>query len=282
MSCLKLIYTISFLLVVCVVFCQESHIYVSDAGNWSKPPWKILKFDLNGENPEIFTEEQMAWPQDILFLDDQGIVLISNLNSGRINKHDAVTGSYLGIFAEGLAGPTRMEIGPDRMIYVLQWSGDGKIARYTQNGEFVDHFSPVGVPQSIGLDWDQDGNLYVSSYRGDSVRKFDREGVYQGFFIDSDLAGPTNIWFGENGDLLVIDYDGSSVKRFTMNGTYKSEFLSGLSNAEGFDFHPNGHILVGNGKTHSVKEYDKDGTFVKDIIPEGSGGLKTPNAVVIH
>ena len=63
------------------VFSQGFDIYVSDAGNWSNPPWQILKFDENGENPEVFIDNNLAWPQDILFLEDRGIVLISNLNS---------------------------------------------------------------------------------------------------------------------------------------------------------------------------------------------------------
>ena len=45
------------------------------------------------------------------------ITLISNLNSGRITRHDAATGAYLDDFATGLAGPTRMKIGADGLIY---------------------------------------------------------------------------------------------------------------------------------------------------------------------
>lgn len=274
--------TIVILFMWVLMSAQESYIYVSDAGNWSNPPWKIMKYNLYGENPEVFIDDQMAWPQDILFSDDFGVVLISNLNSGQINKHDPNTGAYIGLFADGISGPTRMKIGPDNLIYVLQWSGDGKVRRYTQDGNFVDFFTSIGVPQSIGLDWDEGGNLYVSSYNGDSVRKFDQNGKDQGLFIEDHLEGPTNIWFDKDGDLLVVDYDGAAVKRFDADGVYKTNFLSGLSHAEGLDFLANGNILIGNGKTHSVKEFDANGNYIQDIISDGSGGLKTPNAVVIH
>jgi len=58
----------------------RTEIYVSDAGNFNSGPWQILKFDENGENAEVFTDDNLAWPQDILFLEEQEIVLISNLN----------------------------------------------------------------------------------------------------------------------------------------------------------------------------------------------------------
>jgi len=66
-----LLFTTTFLLITSNVFCQTTEIYVSDAGNFSSPPWKILKFDENGENPEIFINTNLAWPQDIVFLEEQ-------------------------------------------------------------------------------------------------------------------------------------------------------------------------------------------------------------------
>jgi len=277
-----LFFALSILLVASKTFSQDLEIYVSDAGNFSSPPWKILKFDENGENPETFIDTVLAWPQDIVFLEDQGVVLISNLNTGRITKYNSSTGEYIGDFATGIAGPTRMKIGADSLLYVLQWSGNGKVKRYELDGTFVDEFTSTGVTQSIGIDWDNEGNLFVSSYGGALVRKFDTSGVDLGIFINSNLAGPTNIWFDDNGDLLVIDYNGTSVKRFDSNGSYINNFITGLSQAEGVDFFPNGNILIGNGATHSVKIYDSNGVYIEDFIPNGLGGLITPNAIVIR
>ncbi len=107
-------------------------------------------------------------------------------------------------------------------------------------------------------------------------------GTDLGVFVNSNLAGPTNIWFDDNGDLLVIDYDGTAVKRFDSTGTFVNNFITGLSQAEGVDFFPNGNILIGNGATHSVKMFDSNGNYIEDFIPNGSGGLITPNAVVIR
>ena len=263
-------------------YCQSFEIYVSDAGNFSSPPWKILKYDEDGDNPEVFINDHVSWPQDIVFLEDKNTVLISSFNTGLITRHNSDTGDYINNFASGISGPTRMKIGADKLLYVLQWNGNGLVRRYELDGMFVDEFTDAGVPQSIGIDWDSAGNLYVSSFNGRSVRKFDSSGRDQGIFIDSHLAGPTNIWFESNGDLLVSDYSGTAVKRFDSDGNYLSDFLQGLSQSEGVDFMPNGNILIGNGASRSVKMFDSIGNFLEDIIPSGSGGLQTPNAVVIR
>lgn len=276
-----LLFTLSIILLSTFAIGQTIEIYISDAGNFSNPPWKILKFDENGENPEIFINDQLAWPQDILFLEDQHVVLISNLNSGRITKHNSSTGAYIDNFATGIAGPTRMKIGADSLLYVLQWAGNGRVKRYELDGTFVDDFTTVGVP-AIGIDWDGGGNLYVSSYSGGYVRKFDTNGNNLGIFVNTNLAGPTNIWFDDNDDLLVIDYNGTAIKRFDSTGTFVSNFITGLGQAEGVDFFPNGNILIGNGTTHSVKMYDSNGVYIEEFIPNGSGGLMNPNAVVIR
>ena len=280
----KLQSSILFLLLFCTcpAITQDFDIYVSDAAGFNNPPWKILKFDNNGANPEVFINTNLGWPQDILFLEDQGVVLISNLTTNRINKHNAETGAYEGIFASGISGPTRIKIGADNLLYVLQWSGNGRVRRYELDGTFVDEFTNLGVSQSIGLDWDVGGNLYVSSYSDDSVRKFDTEGNDQGLFINSNLSGPTNIWFDDNGDLLVVDYDGTAVKRFDSDGNYLGDFLQGLSNAEGVAYLPNGNILIGNGGNSAVKLFSPTGTYISDFISSGSGNLITPNAVVVR
>jgi hypothetical protein len=265
-----------------LLFSQIKSIYVSDAGNWNNPPWQILKYDENGQNPEIFINSHMAWPQDIVFIDNQNVVLISNLNSGKINKHDAVTGDFISEFATGLGGPTRMKIGVDSLLYVLQWRGDGLVKRYNLNGKFVDNFTDTIVPKAIGFAWDSLGNFYVSSYSGDYIRKFSPTGKNLGKFISNNLVGPTNIWFNAQGEMMVSDYDGNSIKRFELDGTYLFTTASNLSRGEGVDFFPNGDFLIGNGGDGSVKKMTAAGQYQNDFIRSGSGGLIRPNAVIFH
>ncbi|MEM6345935.1 MAG: hypothetical protein AAF927_18725 [Bacteroidota bacterium] len=265
-----------------ILRAQSIEIYVSDAGNFNNPPWQILKFDENGQNPTVFIDTNIDWPQDILFIEDSNRVLISNLNSNLINWHDASTGAYIGLFANGINGPTRMKIGPDSLLYVLQWGGNGRVLRYQLDGTLVDEFTSVGVSNSIGLAWDAIGNLYVSSYDGDYVRYFDSQGNDLGFFAITNLDGPTNIWFDDKGNLLVVDYDGNAVKRFDPAGVYDGIFISGLGNAEGVAFMDNGDILIGNGASSSVKRFSDSGLYLNDFIASGAGNLINPNAVVIR
>lgn len=261
---------------------QTLEVYVSDAGNFDQPPWQILKFDADGQNGEVFISDHLAWPQDIFFLESEQTVLISNLNSGVISRFNAASGEYINDFATGIGGPTRMKPGPDGLLYVLQWQGNGKVKRYNLDGTFVDDFTQTGVNNSIGLDWDAAGNLYVSSFNGKNVRKFSPTGEDLGIFIGSDLSGPTNIWFGSNGDLLVADWNAGVVKRFDSQGNYLGILLTGVPQAEGVDFFPNGDIAIGSGQESSVKVYDPEGNFIKELVPAGTLGLLTPNAVVFR
>jgi sugar lactone lactonase YvrE len=262
--------------------CQGYDIYVSDVPNFGLPPWQILKFDQNGENPEVFITENLAWPHDIVFLEDANTVLISNFNSGTIDRYNADTGAFIDVFASDVIAPTRMKIGADNLLYVAQGSGSGRVRRFQLNGTLVDDFTNLGLSRSLGMDWDSAGNLYVATYDGQLVRIFDANGLDQGNFVATNLTGPTNIWFDDGGDLLVSDYDGGAVRRFSSEGVFLGDFIQGLSQTEGVDFLPNGNILIGNGGTSSVKMFTPAGTYIEDIIPSQSGNLKQPNAVVVR
>ncbi len=261
---------------------QEDGIYVCDAGNFQAPPWRILRYGLDGQSPVDFITDSLNWPQDILFLEDSNAVLISNLGSGSIDRYDATTGAYHSVFAAGIAGPTRMRIGPDGSLYVLQWSGNGRVRRYALDGDYLGEFTTVGVPQSIGLEWDADGHLYVSSYSQDLVRHFDEQGNDLGVFINSGLVGPTNIWADSDSTFLVADYDGGAVKRFAADGSSLGVFIGGLGQTEGYAVLPDGSLLLGNGADHSVKRFAPDGSYLEDLIASGSGGLLNPNAIVVR
>jgi len=258
---------------------SETHLYVVDIGPNRGQPWQVVKYDENGQNPEVFTTEGLSGPQDILFLEDEGTALISNYGTGRINRHDATTGALIDAFATGIGQPTRIKIGSDNLLYVLQWAGNGKVWRYDLAGNFVDEFTSVGVSNSIGMDWDDQGNLYVASFDDATVRKFDTNGNDMGLFISTGLQGPTNIWFDGNGDLLVFDWSGKAIRRFSSTGTFIGNFVIGLNQPEGIEFLDNGDFLVANGGTSSVRQYNKNGVYLKDLVAPGLGNIATPNAL---
>lgn len=262
----------------------RTEIYVSDAADFNNGPFFIYKYDEDGGNAEKFIDRNLAWPQDIVFLEDKNEVLVSNLSSGLITKYDINTGEYIGNFATGISGPTRMKIGADNLLYVLQWNNSEPVLRYNLDGSFVDEFTSTGINQGIGIDWDSDGNLYVSSFNngaGGSVRKFDASGNDLGTFISSNLTGPTNIWFDNSGNLLVNDWSANSVKQFDSDGNFVSTFISGISNPEGIGVLASGNLLIGSSNS-SVRQYSSSGGFIKTLISNGAGGLITPNAVVVR
>lgn len=258
---------------------QTVEFYAVDVGPNRGAPWQVVKYDGNGQNPEVFISSELNRPQDILFLEDQGIALVSNLGGERITRHNATTGEYIDDFATIPGQPTRIKIGADGLLYVLQWEGVRPVLRYQLDGTFVDEFTSVAMTQSIGMDWDANGNLCVASFNNANVRCFDPEGNDLGLFVTTNLQGPTNIWFEASGDLVVFDWSGRSIRRFGPDGSFKETFITGLNEPEGIEFLDNGNFLVGNGGTSSVREYQTDGTFVGDFVAPGLGGLVKPNAV---
>lgn len=261
---------------------QHYHAYVSDAGNFQNGPWKILKFDENGQNGEAFISSHLAWPQDIFFIEPKNEVLVSNLNSGLITRFNASTGAYINEFATGLKGPTRMKLGPDSLLYVLQWETPFTVLKYDLNGNFKGTATSTGTNTSIGIDWDAQGNLYVSSYNGKMVKKYTPNGTDLGAFINTNLAGPTNIWFDATGQLLVNDYNSGTVKRFSADGQYLGIVISNVPQVEGVTVLPDGNLLLGCGGLSSVRHYDSNFNLLGDFVPSGALGLKTPNAVIIR
>ncbi|NNE05583.1 MAG: hypothetical protein HKN15_07670, partial [Xanthomonadales bacterium] len=261
---------------------QDFDVYVVDVGPNRQAPWQVLKYDQDGQNPEVFINAPLNRPQEVLFLEDRGEALVSNLGGNRITRHDAETGAYINDFAAGIGQPTRIRIGPDGLLYVVQWAGNGRVLRYQLDGTPMGEFTTVGVSQSIGLEWDSQGNMYVASFDAAHVRKFGPDGSDLGLFISSGLVGPTNIWFDDDGNMLVMDWSGGAIRKYSATGVFISNPVVGLSEPEGVDFLDNGDFLMGNGGTSSVRQYTAAGTFVKNFVAPGLGGLAKPNGVTIR
>ncbi len=275
----KIILALGLWMLAPCVLAQQTFLYVVDVGTNRQGPFQVMKYDADGGNPEVFINVNLNRPQDIIFLEDRGTAIVSNLAGNNITEYDAETGEYIGTFATGLDQPTRMEIGPDGLLYVLQWAGNGRVLRFDLNGNALGEFTTQGVSNSIGLDWDPQGNLYVSSFDAAFVRRYDSNGGDLGIFISSGLQGPTNIWFQDDGDMMVMDWSGRSIKEFNSNGGLKRTAVSGITEPEGVEFLANGDFLAGAGLASAVKQYTADGTFVRDVVPSRSGGLIKPNGL---
>lgn len=282
MKTLKLLLSLSLLLAIgSTAIAQDFYIYVSDAANFSSGDFKIVQFDPNGENPIDYIVDELAWPQDIVFLEDEDRVLVSNLGSGRITKYNSRTGAYVEDFAAVAGGPTRMKIGDDGLLYVLQWSNtDNKVLRYQLDGTFVDEYTDTGVSQSIGFDWNDASHIFVSSFGGALVQQYDDTGTDAGTFINSNLSGPTNLEI-EDGIMYILDWNAGKCVRFDAStGAFIDDFIITLQNPEGLAFLPNGHLLIGDNGTNSVREFDASGNDLGEYTT--GGNLVTPNAVILR
>jgi sugar lactone lactonase YvrE len=271
------------LLVIVTLLLKKTNaqIYVSDAGNFNNPPWQILKFDLDGKNGKVFIKDNLGWPQDIVFREDKKDVLVSNINSNSISRYDIETGAFLGQFVKILGGPTRMDYGPDGLLYVLNWQGNGLVARVDATGKIVDNFTNTPVPNAIGLAWDSEKNLYVSSYNGGYIEKFDVKGMNMGRVI-SGLAGPTNIYIDKNDVIHVLDYNEGSLRRYDKTGKSLGVLINNIPQCEGISITRDGNILIGVGGKSSVLEYTTSGTLVSTIVAANTLNLLNPNAVIIR
>lgn len=226
-------------------------------------------------------------PEDMLFRPD-GTILISGFGNNAIKKYDAETGAFLGDFTTGyaLSLPSKMNIGPDSLLYVTQWDSiQNKIARFTLDGTFVDEFTTMGLANGLDILFDSDGNLYVAVFgNGENgfIQKLDPYGNDLGPFINSAiLDGPTSMWREDNGDFLVEDWSQGNIYRFDSLGDFVSTFSLGfMSNPEGVAFTPDGNILIGDWGQDAVHLLDPNGSYLGYFTT--GDGLMDPNAILVR
>ena len=107
---------------------RQFNFFLSDSENLMKT-----------EKQVVFTNQKLSTStQDIVVLERRNSIIVSNLNSGKITEYDVETGSILVILLQGISVLTRMKIGADSLLYVLQWQGNGGVLRYDLEGNLVD------------------------------------------------------------------------------------------------------------------------------------------------
>jgi hypothetical protein len=267
-----------------VGIAQDSfEVYVNSRGTHS-----IKKYNEAGNYLEDFISSGsggLSNPEDILFHPD-GSVLITGFSNQYIKQYDGITGSYLGNFSSGynLAGPSKMSIGPDSLIYVTQWGEtQNKVVRFSLDGVFVDEYTSIGAPKGLGHLWDEDKNFYIALFGtggSGTIHKFDSLGNDMGTFISSTvLQGPTSIWRNIIGEWLVEDWLTGKVLRYSQSGDYIDEFTSGMTNPEGIAFLPDGKMLIGDWGEDAVHLVHWDGSLMGYFC--SGNGLLDPNSVKI-
>ncbi len=222
--------------------------------------------------------------QDMLYHPD-GTLLVTGINNTTVKQYNGSTGEYIGDFSSGvvIAGPTKLTLGPDSLIYVTQWNSiTNDVVRLNLDGSFHSKWTAGGPVQALGQEWDSEGNLYVAAFGTGSngvVRKFDSAGNDLGDFITSAvLQGPTEIQFLQNGDLLVQDWQAANVRRYDSVGNYIGIFASGIGQTEGFAFMDDGSILMPDWASDAIQHVDSAGNSL-GIFASGNG-MNDPNGIL--
>ncbi len=275
----------SILLMLSYVLFGQTHFYIANRdGN------NILRYTMNGQFVEEFVSAGLgglSWPQEVLFHPEDGTMLVTGFNNTKIKQYDGSTGDFLGDFSKNynLSNPTKIILGADDLIYVTQWGAtQNKVVRFDLDGNFVDEWSSVGVPEGCGMAWDSAGNLYVTTWSNGLgtgtdgfVRKFDENGTDMGIVVNSSiLQGPVGIWIDENDDLFVIDWTQGAVLKFNSSGVFQQTFISGMSRTEGNDMGPDGKYYLCDWQQNRVNRYNADGTFDMMLVNQG---LNIPNSL---
>ena len=218
--------------------------------------------------------------QEILIGHD-GHFLVSGRFTNRILRFDRRSGAYLGDFSSGytLNEPTKMAFGPDGDLYVAQWAGTNTVVRFDGvTGAFVEEVTPT-LSQPMQPAWDSQGVLHVVSFGSRDVRTYENGALGSVVTSGVSMGGPVNLWF-DGPDLFVIDWSVGGVRRFdAASGEYVEDFVTGMTNAEGYAHGPDGRLYLGDWGSHVVNAYDGatgrfDGQFIS------GGGLQNPNSLL--
>ena len=140
----KCVFAVVVILVNMTALLSQKYYYISDAGNFQQGPYQILRYDEDGSNGKVFIKNNLGWPQDILFLSEGNQMLVSNLSTNSVDVFDSETGAYIKRLISGIAGPTRMRMGKDGLLYILQWQGDGKVKKYDIQGNILSNATQTG------------------------------------------------------------------------------------------------------------------------------------------
>lgn len=224
----------------------------------------------------------LAQTQEVLIGPD-GHLYVTGFATPSILKFDGFTGSFIEAFSSGysLNQATKMAYGPDGDLYVSQWAGRRTVVRFDgTTGQLVGEVTPP-LTQPMQMAWSDDGTLHVVDFGSRDVMRFDPSGQPLDPLVPpGPLRGPVNMWFEGDDDLLVVDWRAGIVRRFdATDGSFKGNFVAGLSNAEGWDYGPDGRLYVADWAAHQVNAYDSTtGAFVETRF--SGGGLQTPNSVL--
>jgi WD40 repeat protein len=158
-------------------------------------------------------------------------------------------------------------------------------------------FSQVGVGGGATcVLFSPNGNILVSSTNDNAIAEYDREtGSFIRWFVASSSGGlfiPWGMTFGPDGNLYVASHGNHRVLKYDGTTGELIELFAGSipdpsdteimapENPADLAFGPNGNLFVTTGDGKVVEFDGQTGDFVRNFVPQGSGGLVEPRGLV--
>jgi DNA-binding beta-propeller fold protein YncE len=191
------------------------------------------------------------------------------------------------------AGTGAQDPAPAVVWLLTTHSGDA-VARYDDNGTFIDSFvqpGSGGLQEPRGLAVGSDGNLYVVDAYKDlsNILQFNGQtGAFiTTFAMGNGLDHPYSMTFAPagsaaSGSMLVTNQDNSEVSRFNAttgadDGIFIQAGSGGLDAPRLGIYGPDGNYYVASRNTNAILRYDGgSGAFIDAFVTPGSGDLSSP------
>ena len=137
---------------------------------------------------------------------------------------------------------------------------------------------PTSYPPA-DVEIDSDGTIYVADYFSPRVDRYFASGVLLGaFFAPTDMARADLMAFDVSGTLYAANMSTQTIEKISPTGVHLGTFASGLGNAYGVAFDPDGNLYVADysGKIHKLLPTGTElGIFA-------TAGLVTPRGVLVY
>ena len=115
-----------------------------------------------------------------------------------------------GLDGEHFDGPTDVAITPGGEFYVSDGYGNGRIAKFSAEGEFLFDWGTKGSEQGEfdlphGIDLDPNGFVYVADRSNSRIQVFNGEGSFVAEWKSAELGRPWGLTVGEDNFVYVVD-----------------------------------------------------------------------------
>ncbi len=181
--------------------------------------------------PLVADDPALVAPTGVAVRD--GIVYVGGYGSGAVHRYDEVTGSALGILADGMQGPDAgLTFGPEGTLFVPCFDGDRVVELAPESGDVLREFA-VDSPRMLVFEGD---TLWVTSWRAGRIRRFALDGTDLPDFASVDRPSglaltEDAVWVTSDQDNRIRQLDrdtGEQVGRIagTANGVDGATFLT--------------------------------------------------------